>query len=152
MSKHCLPLVATRFDRISSWVLTFLFLSLCTGASGEVREIRIFDGAGLFRAQGVSTQAAKVKSTTSALIVSRLSLSETKERSDATVEVLLDKLPSSEELRLSPLDSIGDPLKPQMVGEQNGKLLFHFHGVRSGSWEINVPTEQLLEVRILDMK
>jgi hypothetical protein len=152
MSKYYLPLVASRFDRVRYCFLSFLFLSFCTGASGQVREIRIFDGAGLFRAQGVSAQPANVKSTTSTPNVSKSSSTETKERADATVEVLLDKLPSSEELRLSPLDSIGDPLNPQIVGEQNGKLLFHFQGVRSGSWEINVPTEQLLEVRILDVK
>jgi hypothetical protein len=66
----------------------------------------------------------------------------------ATVEVLLDKMPG-DGLQLSPLDSIGDPLSPQMVGERNGKLLFHFYGVGSGSWEVNVPSEELLEVRIL---
>jgi hypothetical protein len=67
----------------------------------------------------------------------------------ATVEVLLERMPV-DGLQLSPLDSIGEPLTAQMVGERDGKLMFHFSGVRNGSWELNAPSEELLEVRVVN--
>lgn len=137
----------------SSLICLLAFISPVTG---EIREIRVFDGSGLFRAQGViveSTANDSLKvpfgvlsnSDSGSGTGSKLS------KAVATVEVLLDRMPE-DALQLSPLDSIGEPLTPQMVGERGGKLLFHFYGIQSGAWEINVPSEALLEVRILGKK
>lgn len=133
------------------------FSGLGSSVWGDTLEIRVFDGAGLFRAQGVIVQSVpKIPNKVTPVTPSdtdsfKTNVVSTSPTTGATVEVLVDRMPG-DGLELSPLDSIGDPVTPQMVGERDGKLLFHFYGVQNGSWEIKVPSEALLEVRIMGEK
>ncbi len=146
------PLLFRLNTLLYSGVLFFTLVG--SSLRADIREIRLFDGSGLFRAQGVINEpvvSPSVKGTLEASAENNPNEMELASRpliAGATVEVLLDKMPA-DALRLSPLDSISDPLSPHMVGERGGKLIFHFYGVQNGSWEVNVPSEALLEFRVL---